>query len=134
MASGISTYLKHALINHVFRTTKHTAAGTLYAALYTAAPNAGGGGTEVTGGSYARVAIPVADSSWDAPSSGATQNAITVTFPTPTGNWGTIVAMGIHDDVSTGNLIAFGDLTVSKSVTSGDGAPSFVIGDLDFSF
>lgn len=131
MASGLTYYSSNAWINHLFRTTKYTAPSTLYAALFTASPSRSGGGTEVTGGSYARKPVSVADASFDAPSNGVSQNAIAVTFDIPTANWGTIVSMALFDDPSGGNMIAFADLTASKTVNLGDGAPSFPIGDFD---
>lgn len=131
MASSLSNYLKSALVNHIFRTTKYTAPTNIYFALYTSAPTAAGGGTEVSGGSYARKYLAVADASFDAPSNGASQNSIAITFDVPTANWGTIVAMGMFDALTEGNFLGFADLTVSKTVSLGDGAPSFPIGDLD---
>jgi hypothetical protein len=137
MASGMSTYLKHALLNHTFRTTKYTAPSIIYAALFTDTPDADNANkTEVStsGTGYARVSVSVADSSFDAPSAGATQNTAAITFGTPTGSWGTVNGMGFYDASSGGNLLWFGDLTTPKAVTTGDGAPSFVNGDLDIAF
>ena len=53
---------------------------TAYVALFTAAPSDADGGTEVTGGSYARVATSGA--TWTAASGGSTSNAAAATFPT----------------------------------------------------
>ena len=77
MAGSFSDYLENALLDHVLGTTSYSQP-TIYVALYTTAPTDAGGGTEVSGGSYARVAV----SAWDAASSGASENTNDVTFAT----------------------------------------------------
>lgn len=110
--------------------------------LFTAAPSDSGGGTEVTGGSYARGQLNPSFSNWEgtngevtdtdsAGTGGATQNAVAITFPTPTANWGTITHFAIFDATSGGNMLFHGALTASKTVNNGDPAPSFQIGALD---
>jgi hypothetical protein len=130
--TAFSDYLEGQLINHVFRTASFTKPTGLYVALFTVTPSDSGGGTEVTGGSYARVNLAPADANWTAPSSGngQTSNLAAVTFPTPTADWGTVVAIGIFDAVSGGNLLFWGALTASKTIHNGDAAPSFATGSL----
>lgn len=125
----LTNYLSHALINHTLRNTAYTSPTTVYASLYTAAPNESGGGTEVTGGGYARQAV-----TFGAPASKATDNTGLVDFGTASASWGTIVAVGLHDNVSGGNLLSYDvlDLADQKTVGSGDSA-SFPIGAIDFS-
>lgn len=112
-----SDYLEDALLNHVLRNTAYTSPATVYIALFTVAPaDDGTGGTEVSGFAYARQAV-----TFGAPSSGTVANSGTVTFPQASGGaWGTIVAMGIYDAVSGGNLLYYGNLPVSKVVGDGD--------------
>ena len=108
-------------------TTFPAAPANTYVALLTTAPTArdGTGAVEVSGGSYARQAV--ASSGWSVIStsgSGATSleqisNSGAVTFPTATGNWGTIVGAALYDASSAGNLLAYGDLTASVTVNSG---------------
>jgi hypothetical protein len=43
-----------------------------------------------------------------------------VTFPQATASWGTIVALGVHDALSSGNLLMYTDLTTSKTIDEGD--------------
>lgn len=107
----------------------------VFVGLFTAAPTDAGGGTEVTGGSYARVAVSQADGSWAAPSGtpSQTSNSAAVTFPAPTASWGVITHFGIFDASSAGNLIAWQILAQSKTVNNGDAAPSFAIGALTWS-
>lgn len=112
---SFSNYLENELLDHVFGGAAYTAPATLYVALYTAAPSDAGGGTEVSGGSYARTAI-----TFGAASGGTISNNANCEFPTATADWGTITHVGIHDAASAGNLIDWGALTVSKSILSGD--------------
>ena len=49
-----SDYLENKVVGHVFGGSAYTAPSTLYVALYTSAPSDTGGGTEVSGGAYAR--------------------------------------------------------------------------------
>lgn len=119
--TAMSDYLENALINHIFRNTDFTRPANIYVALFTAAPSDSGGGTEVSGGSYARVAVATgASSGWDAASGGATANTNVVTFPTATADWGTITHVGFFDASTGGNLLFHGALTASKVVSSGD--------------
>lgn len=132
--SALSDYLENALINHIFRNTDFTRPANIYVALFTAAPSDSGGGTEVSGGSYARQAIATGGSSgWDAASGGATANTSTLTFPTATASWGVVTHVGLFDASSGGNLLFHGALTASKTVGSGD-IFRFNAGDLDVSF
>jgi hypothetical protein len=134
--SQMSDYLEVELRKHIFRTGSFTKPSALYVALFTAAPSDSGGGTEVSGGSYARVQRDPLDANWTGASStdGLTDNAADITFPTPTANWGTIVAFGIFDASSAGNLLVWGNLTTNKTVNNGDPAPKFVAGALDITF
>jgi hypothetical protein len=136
MAFAMSDYLEGQVIAHLFRTATFTKPPALYIALFTVTPSDSGGGTEVTGGSYARVARAPLDANWAAPTggNGTTSNVAAVTFPTPTANWGTIVAIGIFDASTSGNLLLWGPLVTSKTVNNGDAAPSFGAGSLAVAF
>lgn len=122
--SSKSDYLENAVINAVLNNTS-LAVTTPYVALYTAAPSDSGGGTEVTGGSYARVSA-----SFSAASGGATSNDAAVTFPSPTANWGTVTHFGILDASTSGNLLYWGALGTSRNILNGDNAPAFAAGAL----
>lgn len=127
-----SDYLENEIIKHIFRTGSFTKPTNLYVALFTAAPSDAGGGTEVSGGSYARVANNPLDANWAATSGtdGKTSNVGAITFPAPTANWGTVTHWGIFDASTAGNLLYHAALTTSKTVNNGDAAPSFGAGAL----
>lgn len=128
MAQFKSKYLADAALNWFRGTTYPAAISTAYLALFTAAPTArdGTGGTEVTGGAYARVAIPNADLNAPTTSgSGVTSieqiisNAL-LTFAQASANWGTVVGMGLYDGLTGGNFLEYGDLTTAQTVSSGN--------------
>ena len=47
-------------------------------------------------------------------------NTAAIEYPTATADYGTVVAVGILDAASSGNLLAYANLTTSKVVSSGD--------------
>lgn len=126
MAGSKSDYLENKILDHTTGKTSYTKP-TAYVGLYTAAPSDAGGGTEVSGSNYSRVTTAAGD--WNAAASGSTSNANAITFPTPSGSWGTVTHFGIFDAATTGNLLWWGSLTTSKTIGSGDTA-SFAAGAL----
>ena len=130
MAGSFSDFLELELLDHVFGAAAYTAPATVYIALFTVAPTDAGGGTEVTGGSYARLAVTNNATNFPAAAAGAKSNGTVFTFVTATANWGTVVAFAIFDAVTLGNMLCWADLTLSKAVNNGDTA-SFPVGDLD---
>lgn len=134
MAGSFSDYLELELLDHVFGNAAYTAPATLYIGLYTAAPTdsstGSSGGTEVSGGSYAREPVTNNATNFPAASGGAKENGTAVTFDQATANWGNVVAFGIFDAATNGNLLAWADLTAPKDVDDGDTA-SFAAGDID---
>jgi hypothetical protein len=119
MANNMTTFLADKLINHTLRNTAYTAPVTVYVSLHTSNPGKGGShANEVTGGSYARIAV-----TFGAPSTSGnyeeTVNSL-VTFPTATADWGTITHIGIEDANAAGNMLFYGPLTNSKVVQNGD--------------
>jgi hypothetical protein len=54
LMGAMSNYMEDAVVKHFYRTGSFTKPTVLAVGLYTAAPGETGGGTEVTGGSYAR--------------------------------------------------------------------------------
>lgn len=114
---GLSNYAEDLVLDWLFTTTSATRPTSWFIALYTVAPGEGGGGTEVSGGSYARQSVAFTVSG-TAPTQAA--NTLAVEFPTATANWGTVVAAAIFDASTAGNMLAFANLTTSKTIDSGD--------------
>lgn len=151
--AAMSDFMENKLIDWFFRAQAigitgatagaGTGPATLYVGLYTANPTDAAGGTEVTGGSYARVSVTSSLANWagtqaaasttaSSGTSGTTSNNGAITFPAPTANWGTITGVGIFDAVSGGNLLIWSALTANKTVNNGDAAPSFAAAALTF--
>ena len=115
--AGFSDYLEDKVLDHVFGGTAYTAPTTLYVALYTVAPSDTGGGTEVSGGAYVR---KTATFTVSGTSPTTATNAAAIEYPTATANYGTVVAVGVMDALTSGNLLAYANLDASKVVSSGD--------------
>jgi hypothetical protein len=125
MAGNLTNYLENKLIDHFLGTTSYTMPADVYVALFTVAPSDAAGGTEVTGGSYARQIA-----TFTAASSGATSNDSNIDF---TGMpVATTVAIGIFDALTTGNMLLYGTLTTNKTTDAGD-TLRIATGDLDIS-
>src|ERR1700747_1140826 len=114
--TGFTDRVSQGILNHIVGKTAIFTLPTVYVALFTAVgSDAGSGFTEVSGGAYARVATAAAD--WNAATGSAPSsisNANTLTFPTATANWGNIIAFGLYDAPTAGNLLAwdyFGNYT-----------------------
>lgn len=135
--AGKSDYMENKVLDIIGGVT-FTAPATLYVGLLTTAPNdastsgALSPGVEVTGGSYARVAVTNNATNFPAASGGAKANGTAITFPAPSANWGIVVAFIISDVASgAGNILYWGLITPNKTINNGDPAPSFAVGDLD---
>jgi hypothetical protein len=124
-----SDYLENALLDHVAGNTTYTPPATFYIALFTTATNDAGGGTEVTGGSYARTPITNNTTNWPDASSGSKSLAVEHTSVTATDDWGTITHMAIMDASSGGNMLYHGALDLSRIVNNGDNV-RFAVGSI----
>lgn len=132
--SQMSDFMEADIRKHYFRTGASSKPTALTIHLYTAAPGETGGGTEVSGGSYAAQSLNPLDANWTAASAtdGLTDNASAITYPSPTANWGVVTHVAIKDQAA--NFLLYGALTASKTVNNGDVAPNFPIGALDVTF
>ena len=120
-----------------------TGVSNTYFGLLTASCSDSAAGTEVTGGSYARVTYAGSLANWAGTQSagsttassgtgGTTSNNAVITFPAPTANWGVVTHIGVYDATSAGNQIVCVALTTRKTINNGDAAPSFAIGAFTF--
>ena len=113
----MSNYLENALLNGTLNATTYTAPTTVYVSLWTTNPNDDGSGTEVSGGSYARVAVSFATATG---TSGQVLNDADVEFTTATAGWGVVGWIGINDALSGGNLMYHTALDTAKTIDTGD--------------
>jgi|TARA_R110000803_G_scaffold208456_1_gene277137 hypothetical protein len=121
---SFTNHLETEILDHVFGGAAYTAPSNVYLGLYTATPNDAGGGTELSGSGYARQAMAMSVSGNTATNSAAEE------FATATGSWGTITHVGVFDAASSGNLMAYGALSASKAIATGD-VFRIPAGDLD---
>ena len=126
MAGSFTDYLEDKILKHVFTNVAYTSPTTLYVGLFTVAPTDVGGGTEITGMGYARKSAAFSVSGTGT----LATNSANIEFDAATGTWGTIVAIAIFDALTTGNMIAFADLTANKTIATGD-ILRITSGDLD---
>lgn len=108
-------YLENALLDHVLGTVEFTMPTQLYLALFTAAPGEAGGGTEVAGSGYGREAIDFA-----AAAAGVAANSALITFTASGGDWGTVSSWALFDAETSGNMLFYGSLSISRTVLDGD--------------
>lgn len=119
--AGKSDYLENKILNYIFNAGAFTAPTNVYIALFTVAPNdAGSGGTEVTGGSYARSGKACTTSEFATTTTGVITNVNNILFAQATAAWGTIVAFAIYDASSAGNMLYWNTLTPPKVVAIND--------------
>ena len=124
MANSFSDYLENKVLGHVFGGSAYSAPATIYVGLFTADPGESGSSNEVSGNGYLRrsMAFTVTND--------AATNTSAVEFPTATGSWGTVTHTALYDASTSGNMLAVGQLTASKSVGTGD-VFRFNAGDFD---
>lgn len=120
------------VIDHNLRNQAYTVPTTIYLALFTTAPTKAGGGTEVSGVSYARQSCALDAASVNA--NGTTQNTSDITFPTAGGSWGTITHCAIFDAVTTGNMLLYQALNASRGPVVLNDIVKFLDSELDFTF
>lgn len=130
-AGALTDYAENKIVDAVVRGQTLGAPATWYIGLDTVACTETGGGTEVTGGSYARASLAASLTNWAGTQSagstlassgagGTTSNNAVLTFPTPTAGWGTVVSIRWWDAASSGNAWVCTPLTVNKTVNTGD--------------
>ena len=127
---SFSNHWEDEVLDHVFKTSSYTAPTNIYVALCKSTVEDDDTGstlpTEASGTGYARVTC----NTWDVSSAGATENTGAIEFAQATADWGVVTDFALCDHSTTGNLLAYGKLTTSKNIQSGDTA-SFAAGAID---
>jgi hypothetical protein len=129
--AAFSAYLENKIIDWLLRGQAFTPPATVYVALMTATAGPSGGGTEVSGGSYARVGVASSLANWagtqadgstvaSSGATGKTSNNAAIGFATPTAAWGSVVGVAIYDALTGGNLLFYGALTSAQTVGIGN--------------
>jgi hypothetical protein len=143
MAGSKSNYLEDKIKNEVLGAVAFAAPGTVYFGLWGTAGSIsdtfnGGTAGEVSGGSYARVAVTNNTTNFATVSGTNKVNSTAVTFPTASANWNSganINQVGVLDGnagSAADNGLLWADLTTPKPVLSGDTA-QFAASDFSWS-
>lgn len=143
-AQALTNTGENKLVDAVFRAQALGAPASFFVGLDTEACDDAGGGTEVSGGGYARVEVVSGLTAWKSTqgddlastgTGGQTSNSAAITFPAPSGaSWGQVVSFRLWDAATNGNAWFCQELTTPKTVNDGDAAPSFAIGAMTFTF
>lgn len=142
-AGVLENFAENKIVDAVFRAQALGAPATWYVALRTDACTEGAAETEVSGGSYARVAVTAGLTQWAGTQSagsttassganGTTSNNATITFPQSAAAWGTLTSVGLYDASTAGNEWICIDLTSTFNVSGAGVTVSFPAGSLQF--
>ncbi len=126
----LSNYTEKKVLDHILKTTSYSPPGTIYLGLSTTAPSPVTAGspnwnwTDPTYTGYARVSIPFGA----AASKQIAQNAL-VSFAACTGGTSTVGYWGLWDQLTGGNLLAYGALSAPQTIITGN-TPSIASGQV----
>jgi len=113
VADNLPNIIENQLLDALVGNAAYSVTTPIKLALVTANGDDASAGTEVTGGSYARQTI-----AFDAAASGLIDNNAAISF---TGMPAvTVVGIEIYDSAGSPKRLAYGPLTSSRVVTSGD--------------
>lgn len=137
--ASLTNYAENKHTDALWRGQPLGAPATWYFGLVISASDDATPGTEVSGGGYARVAVPATLANFSGTqgagtttassgTSGTTSNNIAITFPAPTANWGVVTGVVVYDAPTGGNAWVYAPLTTPKTVNANDAAPTFPIG------
>lgn len=113
MADNLPDTIENQLLDALVGTASYSVTTPIKLALVTASGSDSAAGTEVTGGSYARQTI-----AFGSASAGQIANSSTINFTSMPA--ATVVGIEIYDSAGTPKRLAYGTLTASKTLASGD--------------
>lgn len=116
--SSFTNYTENLVLTWLLTSGSATRPTAWYVGLFTAAPSDAGGGTEVSGSGYVRkVTGTITVSGTDTT---ATNSAAIEFAAASGGNWGNITHAAIFDAETSGNMIAWAQLTTARTINDGD--------------
>lgn len=124
--SAASNFLENKVLDHVLGkgARNFTSPPDLYVALFKDTGTGTLANLEIgtlsdeistSGTGYGRQAV-----SFNAASSGTAVSSATLTWSVATASWGTVTALAVVDASTAGNVLFYGNLTVAKTIDSGD--------------
>jgi hypothetical protein len=116
----------NAVLNYLYNSASFSA--TIYVALFTSDPTATGGGTEVTGTGYARVAVTANTTNFPAASGGSLSNGTLISFGTAGSDWaaGSTKVTGVAfvktsaGALGASDIIHYAPLSTARNILNGD--------------
>lgn len=114
-----TVYQANKDLQSAFGRTTYTPPATYYIALSTSNTITEAGFTEPTGNGYTRVAVTNSTDSFTTATNKSISTKIDISFSISTGEWGKVYAVGIYDAASSGNLLYYQALTISRDVPIG---------------
>lgn len=110
-----TTYFLNQVMGNLFHTKEDPGLPKrYYMGLSATEPGVDGSGvTEPTGNGYARVLL---NGLLSAPVKGVIKNSGAISFNESIGNWGVVTHYVVYDAAAGGNLLFFGDLSLSRNV------------------
>jgi hypothetical protein len=147
LTGGMTDYLANKMIDLLWRAQAFTWPSNTYVRLVTTTPTNAAGGVEVATGSYARATLASSLAALSGTqgagttlasngTGGRTSNNATLTFPSPSANWGTATHAELLDaaTLGTGNRLFWAPLGTPRTINSGALAPRFDANTLGFTF
>lgn len=134
MANGITDTFASHILTSLFIGGASAFPAYWEVALLIAEPSASGhlADSEITGGGYARIPLPVSSVYMAHPSLRSVRLNTVIQTPKATSDWGTAVAVGLYYP-GTNDLAAWTSLDTPLTLLTGDKA-EFAPGDLTFNF
>lgn len=135
---NITDYLANKILDFVFRNQTFTQPA-IYVGLWTATlDDASTGATagECSGNNYARKLVNANGGSaptWNLSVSQIVDNTNTITMPTSSGSWGTVVSMALLDAASSGNMLCYDNTNVVDQAVALNDTVQFAAGALEVS-
>lgn len=133
MPGFLTDATNNKVLDLLFGSSAFMPPATLYVGLAINHANKLGVAYEPGGSGYARVALPNTSMSFSTAVCGTKSNAVAVTFPAPTADWGTVQSLFLSDSPRGGTVLAMADLASARTITAGSAAAKVAVGSLLFS-
>lgn len=118
--AGKSTYFANKTLDTLWGGPAFVRPATVYLALFLTAPTDAGGGVEVSGMNYSRVGLTNDATIFPAAAGGIKTVPNQINFPSATGPWGSVRAVGLYDAPAGGNLLVWTNLSATRFIDTMD--------------
>jgi hypothetical protein len=120
MAGSFSDYAESKIVNHILGAQPWNPLTYLYFGYMVGQPSEAGQGAEPNGGGYERTAVDNNTTNFPIANTQIKQNGTEILFAEATANHGTVVAIGVWDNQTGGNMLAYMPLVTPIAVAAGD--------------